>query len=162
MELLKILCVAIMTAMLLSGCGRARTVDVADMTYPLMEPEQTPVLTEPAVLLEKSPAPPENTIVEELARSFAAAYFAGSQELMEEYLVSDYGSIVPSYPLGQGCLMESIQLPQSVTAELAMKGTCWANIAFRETPGADSYTYLTLELVQEEGDWKIAFYGLEK
>ena len=28
--------------------------------------------------------------------------------------------------------------------------------------GGDSYEYLSIELVMEEGSWKVSFYGLEK
>lgn len=40
-------------------------------------------------------------------------------------------------------------------------GTCTVSIEFRDSNYKDMFLYLTCILVNEQGEWKIQFYGIE-
>ena len=46
-------------------------------------------------------------------------------------------------------------------AEFEEKGYCIASVEFKESAENDYYIYLTIEIIREDNQWKIAYYALE-
>ncbi len=148
-----LLCAVTTALLLLSGCTNPIEAAV---------PTSLPAVVEPAET-EIAAVSPENQEVQELVETFSQLYFARDREAMKAYLAEDYGSLIDASPYaGDTVVIQGYKLPQSVTYELAASGSCWASVAFRETPESDSYTYLSITLVKERDAWKIESYGLEK
>ncbi len=156
---LSIYCVTMAAILLLSGC--ASHIEPA-VTAPV--PAETEVLVTGVPAVEEDAiVPPENQKVQALVEEFASCYFSKDRDAMKAYLTADFGSLIDAYPYAaENVVIQGYRLPQSVTHELASSGSCWASVAFRESPESDSYTYLSVTLVLENDEWKIESYGLEK
>ena len=86
-----------------------------------------------------------------LAGAFADAYFRGDEAALTSYLTQDYGGDVDLWTGDPAISCEEIQL-------YGEKDTI-ASVPFLE---GDSYTYLTMELVNDAAGWRVAWYGLDK
>lgn len=99
-----------------------------------------------------------NADAEEAIMNFADAYFAGDWESMRGYL-ADTQARKDVYT-GNGDLVRYISLRG--VESLAESDDAFVSLTFLETPDADSYTYLSMEVTKIDGEYKISFYGLEK
>lgn len=102
----------------------------------------------------------EKVVAQTAAELFSNAYFAGDIQTMQRYLVEDHPERPETYSGSPDFHVTDIK---GVPEEAMQDGdtiTVW--VEFRETPEADSYTYLTLEMVRQEGNWKVYDYALEK
>lgn len=95
---------------------------------------------------------------EEAIMNFVDAYFAGDWATMQGYL-ADTQSRKDVYT-GNGDQVRYISL--SGVDCLAESYFAYICLTFLESPDADSYTYLTMEANNRDGQYKICFYGLEK
>lgn len=99
----------------------------------------------------------------QIMTDFSQAYFAGNTAAVREFLAQSYASEVEVYDhpeqaddleagriKGIGKMLEGDDLDE-----------CTLSLEFR-VPGEDSYTYLSVWFVKEDGAWKAASYGLEK
>ena len=102
----------------------------------------------------------ETVLAQTAAELFSNAYFAGDIQTMQRYLVEDYPKSPETYSGSPDFQVTDIK---GIPEEAMQDGdtvTVW--VEFRETPEADSYTYLTLEMVRQEGNWMVSAYALEK
>ena len=99
-----------------------------------------------------------NADAEKVIMSFADAYFAGDWATMQGYL-ADTQARKDVYT-GNGDQVRYISL--NGVDSLAESYLAYVCLTFLESPDADSYTYLTMEANNRDGEYKICFYGLEK
>jgi len=93
-----------------------------------------------------------------LADTFCNAYFAGNMEFLREHVAKSSSIRVEAYPGGGEATIVSYKgLPEPID----LGDSCSVSIELLE-PGQDSYSYLNLDLLREEGSWKVRSYSLEK
>ena len=147
------LCLCLTLVLSLAACGSA-------------QPEVTIVPTEaPAATAEPTAQPtpqPENPETEEqilnnFLEDFVRAYFYGTAEDLRPYLSADFQGPVEAYQGGEpGGIETRLLFPQENDPSRYVASIQF--IAGEE----DSYTYLSIDLVNTAEGWKVAFYGLEK
>lgn len=155
----KILATALMLTLILSlaACGSAQP----EVT---IVPTEAPAATAaPTVEPTAEPTPlPENPETEEqilnnFLEDFTRAYFYGTAEDVQPFLTADFQGPVDAYQGGEPSGIETrLLFPQEDDPSRYV-----ASIQF-VAGDEDSYTYLSIDLVNTDAGWKVAFYGLEK
>lgn len=155
----KILATALMLTLILSlaACGSAQP----EVT---IVPTEAPAATAaPTVEPTAAPTPlPENPETEEqilnnFLEDFTRAYFYGTAEDVQPFLAADFQGPVDAYQGGEPSGIETrLLFPQEDDPSRYV-----ASIQF-VAGDEDSYTYLSIDLVNTDEGWKVAFYGLEK
>ncbi len=155
----KILATALMLTLILSlaACGSAQP----EVT---IVPTEAPAATAaPTVEPTAAPTPlPENPETEEqilnnFLEDFTRAYFYGTAEDVQPFLAADFQGPVDAYQGGEPSGIETrLLFPQENDPSRYV-----ASIQF-VAGDEDSYTYLSIDLVNTDEGWKVAFYGLEK
>ena len=155
----KIFATALMLALILSlaACGSAQP----EVT---IVPTEAPAATAaPTVEPTAEPTPqPENPETEEqilnnFLEDFTRAYFYGTAEDVQPFLAADFQGPVDAYQGGEPSAIETrLLFPQENDPSRYV-----ASIQF-VAGDEDSYTYLSIDLVNTDEGWKVAFYGLEK
>lgn len=155
----KILATALMLTLILSlaACGSAQP----EVT---IVPTEAPAATAaPTVEPTAEPTPlPENPETEEqilnnFLEDFTRAYFYGTAEDVQPFLAADFQGPVDAYQGGEPSGIETrLLFPQENDPSRYV-----ASIQF-VVGDEDSYTYLSIDLVNTDEGWKVAFYGLEK
>ena len=155
----KILATALMLTLILSlaACGSAQP----EVT---IVPTEAPAATAaPTVEPTAAPTPlPENPETEEqilnnFLEDFTRAYFYGTAEDVQPFLAADFQGPVDAYQGGEPSGIETrLLFPQENDPSRYV-----ASIQF-VAGDEDSYTYLSIDLVNTDAGWKVAFYGLEK
>ena len=154
----KILATALMLALILSlaACGSAQP----EVT---IVPTEAPDTAAPTVEPTAEPTPqPENPETEEqilnnFLEDFTRAYFYGTAEDVQPFLAADFQGPVDAYQGGEPSGIETrLLFPQEDDPSRYV-----ASIQF-VAGDEDSYTYLSIDLVNTDAGWKVAFYGLEK
>ena len=155
----KIFATALMLALILSlaACGSAQP----EVT---IVPTEAPAATAaPTVEPTAEPTPqPENPETEEqilnnFLEDFTRAYFYGTAEDVQPFLAADFQGPVDAYQGGEPSAIETrLLFPQEDDPSRYV-----ASIQF-VAGDEDSYTYLSIDLVNTDEGWKVAFYGLEK
>ena len=158
----KILATALMLTLILSlaACGSAQP----EVTIvPTEAPATAAPTVEPTVEPTAEPTPlPENPETEEqilnnFLEDFVRAYFYGTAEDLRPYLSADFQGPVEAYQGGEpGGIETRLLFPQENDPSRYV-----ASIQF-VAGDEDSYTYLSIDLVNTDAGWKVAFYGLEK
>lgn len=158
----KILATALMLALILSlaACGSAQP----EVTIvPTEAPDTAAPTVEPTVEPTAEPTPqPENPETEEqilnnFLEDFTRAYFYGTAEDVQPFLAADFQGPVEAYQGGEPSGIETrLLFPQEDDPSRYV-----ASIQF-VAGDEDSYTYLSIDLVNTDAGWKVAFYGLEK
>ena len=158
----KILATALMLALILSlaACGSAQP----EVTIvPTEAPDTAAPTVEPTVEPTAEPTPqPENPETEEqilnnFLENFTRAYFYGTAEDVQPFLAADFQGPVDAYQGGEPSGIETrLLFPQEDDPSRYV-----ASIQF-VAGDEDSYTYLSIDLVNMDEGWKVAFYGLEK
>ena len=158
----KIFATALMLALILSlaACGSAQP----EVTIvPTEAPDTAAPTVEPTVEPTAEPTPqPENPETEEqilnnFLEDFTRAYFYGTAEDVQTYLSADFQGPVDAYQGGEPSAIETrLLFPQENDPSRYV-----ASIQF-VAGDEDSYTYLSIDLVNTDAGWKVAFYGLEK
>ncbi len=95
-------------------------------------------------------------------KAFAKAYFAGRADTVRKYLAGSYTAQVEVYDQPQQA--ESLETGRIKGLGSIIEGKmdeCTLSLEFR-VPGGDSFHYLSVWFVKEDGAWKAASYGLEK
>ena len=155
----KILATALMLTLILSlaACGSAQpevtivpTEAPAATAAPTVEPT-----AEPTPLPEKPET--EEQILNNFLEDFTRAYFYGTAEDVQPFLAADFQGPVDAYQGGEPSAIETrLLFPQENDPSRYV-----ASIQF-VAGDEDSYTYLSIDLVNTDEGWKVAFYGLEK
>ena len=158
----KILATALMLALILSlaDCGSAQP----EVTIvPTEAPDTAAPTVEPTVEPTAEPTPqPDNPETEEqilnnFLENFTRAYFYGTAEDVQPFLAADFQGPVEAYQGGEPSGIETrLLFPQEDDPSRYV-----ASIQF-VAGDEDSYTYLSIDLVNTDAGWKVAFYGLEK
>ena len=158
----KILATALMLALILSlaACGSAQP----EVTIvPTEAPDTAAPTVEPTVEPTAEPTPqPENPETEEqilnnFLENFTRAYFYGTAEDVQPFLAADFQGPVDAYQGGEPSGIETrLLFPQENDPSRYV-----ASIQF-VAGDEDSYTYLSIDLVNTEDGWRVDFYGLEK
>lgn len=159
----KIIATALMLTLILSlaACGSAQpevTIIPTEAPAATTAPTVAPV-AEPTV--EPTPQPENPETEEQLLNNFLSdftrAYFYGTAEDVQPFLAADFQGPVEAYQGGEPSGIETrLLFPQEDDPSRYVASIQF--IAGEE----DSYTYLAIDLVNTEGSWKVAFYGLEK
>lgn len=97
--------------------------------------------------------------LEDMLKAFADAYFAGDRAGVESLLSAGFTGDSDLYEGGE-VSEPTVQIFGEFT-EAEEGEVCPVRITF-VADGEDSYTYLSMEAVKENGVWKVQFYGLEK
>ncbi len=160
----KIIATALMLALALSlaACGSAQPeVTIVPTEAPAVATAAPTV--EPAAEPTQEPTPQPETpeteeqILNNFLEDFTRAYFYGTAEDLRPYLTADFQGPVDAYQGGEPSGIETrLLFPQEDDPSRYI-----ASIQF-VAGDEDSYTYLSLELVNTEEGWKVSFYGLEK
>ena len=103
----------------------------------------------------------ERTAIRELATAFYTAYFSGNTEESRNNLSAAFDGTPEVYDApdtADDIVIHEIKIPDE-TEDMADERS--VSVEFT-VPGEDSYTYLSIQMVKESGEWKISFYGLEK
>lgn len=149
------LCLAL--ALSLAACGSAQPEVII---VPTEAPAATAVpAAEPTVAPTAQPENPETEeqILNSFLEDFAQAYFYGTAEDLRPYLTGDFQDSVEAYQGGEPSAIEIRLLSPQENDPIRYT----ASIQFI-AGDEDSYTYLSLDLVDTEEGWRVAFYGLEK
>ena len=155
----KILATALMLTLILSlaACGSAQpevTIVPTDAPAATAEPTVEPT-AEPTPLPENPET--EEQILNNFLEDFTRAYFYGTAEDVQPYLSADFQGPVEAYQGGEPSAIETrLLFPQENDPSRYV-----ASIQF-VAGDEDSYTYLSIDLVNTDAGWKVAFYGLEK
>lgn len=97
----------------------------------------------------------------ETAEDFAVAYFLRSEDKMLEQMVSSQTSISDMFSGNRVTQIEKIIGLEDAEAHYIQNGSATVSAA-AYIDSQDSYTYLTMKMVKENGQWKVSDYWLEK
>lgn len=111
----------------------------------------------------ESQAPWMESSPEEVVSQFMEAYFGGDGEKISQYLSESYQGDQEVYTDtgNQAPVIHAIKGLDDVARDMAEWGAVYPSVEFRITPDSDYYIYLSMELVWEDNQWKVSFYGLE-
>lgn len=153
---------------LLTGCSKekAASQDVAEqresvMTADTAAAEETTEQPDKGQTLEE-PTAEESEKLREFVDQFAKAYFSGDLETLQGCLTNPYEWDIEVYTGTE--VISDFTVKGITTAEKEREETGSyrvASIEFKEHEKEERYQYLTIELMQQEDDWKVVFYGIE-
>lgn len=104
----------------------------------------------------------EQAELKNIMTTFYEAFFAGDTNGIKMYLSDSFDSDVEVYDNPE--LAEQIEIREIKGMDYVtdnMDDTCTLSLEF-VVPEEDSYTYLTVTFIRENGGWRISSYGLEK
>ena len=107
----------------------------------------------------------EMAVLEELMKEFYTAYFNGDEEGIRQYLSADFSGTPEVYdaPETAGDIeIREIKSFVDMTESEDNSFEQYSQSVEFVAPGEDSFTYLSVEFVKENGEWKVSSYGLEK
>ena len=107
----------------------------------------------------------EMAVLEELMKEFYTDYFNGDEEGIRQYLSVDFSGTPEVYdaPETAGELeIREIKSFVDMTESEDNSFEQYSQSVEFVAPGEDSFTYLSVEFVKENGEWKVSSYGLEK
>lgn len=100
--------------------------------------------------------------IKEMAEKFAAAYFSGDVEAVQDCLINPYKWDIEVYT-GTGIINNvTIKDLETETDREDIGSTKVILVEYKSSDKEDTYQYLTLEFVKQEDGWKIQFYGIEQ
>ncbi|HIS60252.1 MAG TPA: hypothetical protein IAC17_07435 [Candidatus Faecousia faecipullorum] len=143
-----VLCL-LMALCLLSGCGASETPPAPETTETVTQATEVTQVTE-----ETQSAPDAQATVTQ----FAEAYFAGDADTLKTFLSGDFTGSVTTYDPTTGPVLGEIIKGLGVPEDMVRDGWAFASVEFRSTPEFDNYRYLQVNLVLEDGQWKVASY----
>ena len=155
------LCLCLTLALSLAACGSAQpevTIIPTEAPAATAAPTAEPV-AEPTVEPTPQPENPETEeqLLNNFLEDFTRAYFYGTAEDVQPFLAADFQGPVEAYQGGEPSGIETrLLFPQEDDPSRYVASIQF--IAGEE----DSYTYLSIDLVNTNEGWKVAFYGLEK
>ncbi len=157
-----------LTDMMLSENGDMQTVlpvDNTDMPYDPPKTDDANTQTLPAQEPDTNGNSGGNLSadaqeIKNLVEEFAAAYFDGNIDAVQRLLPETYDWDIDVYE-GTGTISD-ITLKGLPEADEQPEGTILViSMEHRNSDFGDTLQYLTIELIKQNGRWKIQFYGLE-
>lgn len=101
--------------------------------------------------------------VEEIIMEFTNAYFVADSDVMKKHLSRTHNLEFTVYEGGDPgkVVINAVKGLDNISTDMEEKGYCIASVEFKESPESDYYIYLTINLIREDGQWKVSFYSLE-
>lgn len=96
-----------------------------------------------------------------VANSFTDAYLSNDTDLIAQYISFGFTQAVSGYEDGKKVESCTLKGMDSIVSDMAENGCLSVSVEFRDSPTNDYFTYLSITLVWENGQWKVADYGLE-
>ena len=114
----------------------------------------------PELSVETTTALTDAQLAEALVLEFSAAYFEGNTEVMKTYLTEPYDWDIDTCPFDETavCVMGINSLRFKTEGNVQK---CIASLEFKESADKDYFTYLTIVLIKQSGEWRIQFFALE-
>lgn len=162
-----IFCCILVIAILLVGCNKETVGPTPTIAVTSTEPSAT--IEEPAHITEETKevniheTVSEAQQVEAIVKEFADAYFAADSDVMKKRFSRSHNVEFTVYEGGDpdDVVINAVKGLDNISADIAEKGYCIASVEFKKSAESDYYVYLTIKLIQEDDQWKIAFYTLE-
>lgn len=100
-------------------------------------------------------------IIQDIVEKFAAAYFYGDGESMAKYLTDSIHWELITYE-GNGDSVCAITLKGlEEIKDTRIDDVAVVSLEYKTDANADTFQYLTIELVKQTDGWKIQYYGME-
>ena len=101
--------------------------------------------------------------VEAIVKEFTDAYFAADSDVMKKHFSRTRNVEFTVYEGGDPdkVVINAIKGLDNISADIEEKGYCIASVEFKKSAESDYYIYLTIEIIREDNQWKIAYYTLE-
>ena len=152
-------------AILLVGCNK----EIADPTIAVTRTEPSATIEETAPITEETKevniqeTVSEAQQVEAIVKEFADAYFVADSDVMKKHFSASRNVEFTVYEEGDGSevVVNAIKGLDNISKDIEEKEHCIASVEFKKSADSDYYLYLTITLIQEAGQWKVLFYGLE-
>lgn len=96
-----------------------------------------------------------------VAENFAAAYFAGRAEELQDYLTEPYPWAIDVYEGDGTAKVLAIKGLEDIGEE-EIGTVSVVSLEFQDSAGDEGLLYLTLEMLKQPDGWDIQFYGLER
>lgn len=98
--------------------------------------------------------------IKDIAEEFAAAYFGGDSDAVQNYLTAPYEWNMDVYA-GTGVISEINLKGLTDIGEEEIGNIKVVSLEYRDSNLEETLLHLTLEFIKEEDGWKIQFYGIE-
>lgn len=95
-----------------------------------------------------------------MVEEFTNAYFSGNMQTIGKYLSTSFSGEVETYTDGNPVIHATKGL-DNIPQDMTERGILRPSVEFFATPESDSYLYLSITLVWENGHWAVTSYGLE-
>ena len=92
--------------------------------------------------------------LEDIMTVFCEAYFAGDEDTIKQYLAESFQGEIEIFDMGEPEI-------RGIKGNSIMDDKCLLYLEFRAS-GEDSLTYLDVNFIKENDDWKVSWFGLEK
>ncbi len=150
----KSIIVYIVLAALLTGCMGSNESKNTAVTEAAIEGAL------PELTMETTAALTDEQSAEAIVLDFSAAYFEGNTEVMKTYLTDPYDWDIDTCPFDETavCVMGINSLRFKTEGNIQK---CVASLEFKESADKDYFTYLTINLIKQAGEWRIQFFALE-
>lgn len=102
----------------------------------------------------------DGQVIESIAEEFAAAYFGGDIDAIQNYLAVPYEWDINVYT-GTGIISEVNLKGVTDIGEEEIGNIEIISLEYRDSNMEETLLYLTLEFIKQEDGWKIQFYGVE-
>lgn len=101
--------------------------------------------------------------VEAIVKEFADAYFSADSDVMKRHFSGTRNVEFTVYEGGDPdkVVINAIKGLDNISADIEERGYCIASVEFKESAESDYYIYLTIEIIREDNQWKVAYYTLE-
>lgn len=104
---------------------------------------------------------PDAQIIQDIVEKFAAAYFYGDGETMSKYLTDSIHWELITYE-GNGDSVCAITLKGlEEIKDARIDDVAVVSLEYKTDANADTFQYLTIELIKQTDGWKIQYYGME-
>lgn len=160
-------CCILVIAILLAGCTKevsesTPTIDITS-TEPSATIKETAPITEGSKEVNIQETVSEVQQIEAIVKKFVGAYFVADSDVMKKHFSASSNVEFTVYEEGDGneVVINAIKGLDNISKDIEEKGYCIVSVEFKKSAESDYYIYLTIELIQEDGQWKIAYYTLE-
>lgn len=92
--------------------------------------------------------------LEDIMTAFCEAYFAGDEDTIKRYVSESFQEEIEIFDMGEPEI-------RGIKGNSIIDGECMLYLEFRAS-GEDSLTYLDVNFIKEDGDWKVSWFGLGK
>lgn len=98
--------------------------------------------------------------IRSVVNGFAAAYFDGNADAVQDFLANTYQGEIDLYESAGTVSDLTVKGLSDADEKRIENGSCVVSLEFRDSSYEDMFLYLTFVLRQED-NWKVQFYGVE-